>query len=1250
MSPYILSLLACAGLLCVPGNAAAAVLTVTSDADSGAGSLRAAMAAALEQAGADEIVFDAVLNGRTITLAGGELATGVQQLTLDASALPGGIILSGGGVNRILHVTAGGTLDLRSLTLQGGHASGGDGGAALNAGTLTLSRCTVRDCTAAGEGGAISNHGSLTVTQSTFAGNSANAGGAVAGDGTLTMTHCTVSGNSATVTGGGLRNESSLTLTNSIVAGNSAAAGADIFNSGTVTRTGVNLVQALHNAGGSDSGPAAIAAAPQLFPLANYGGPTPTMPPRAVSPALDRIASSSFTEDQRGMPRVMWGAADAGAVEAGTQTDGAWEVREFYYPVSRPASLESLEDALDLMADPSAVVKESAPAVVNHHDPDNGGGSGYFDGDQPVRVDNLTPDRAAGDDNNFATVARTFIQIAEEDDYTIGFSSSEGARLRIFGADFISSTRLNASNPANPAHSGNELSFPGLTDNSATLGVCHLTPGVYALEFVTWEQFGSAYYEVFAARGVHTSLNAAFRLAGEIAAGGSYSTGALTPQALPPVWIREFEDGPGDFSVTNVNAPFDGPWTLDEENGSWKTAGQGPGLASAPSTLLTSPSVVMHCHGDAVLQFTHRFSFEEGNWDGGQVLLSVNGGPFTLVPPAAFTLNGYTGIVTFTSIADIRGQPAFVFDSPGYVVPAYVTSTARLGTFNAGDSLRVQFLASFDRDTSRGNPAWEIDTVSIEQQCSGANPGWELTSIRNGADSLETALTQLFSHWAGSPQPNSIRSFAGTINLFDPQAGGGGHGQTQSPFPGDEPGDDNQFAVGARATLHVPSDDYYTFCVLADDAARFRIAGSQWWNVAGTRPVVTLPDGFLTAGGEEVFGQVFLTAGPRRIELIYQEGAGAAYLGLWGARGRYGRFDPEVFTPVGGPGMIRPASPFTLTRQAGLSRPANDDFASAAAASPRTVVCTAGAGLEPGEPGLASGTVWWRLSTGGGTVVCDTAGSDFDTAIAVYSGTSLSQLALLASNDNYDGSSAARVTVSVGTPGELYIQAGGAGPAAGRLALSISSAALPTNDAFATPLDLGSVFSVSASGENDAATAQPGEPAHAPGTAPACSVWFSWTAPVSGEFTLDALGSRYRTVLGVYTGNNLSGLHRVAGSGSGSGHPTGVSFFALMGVTYRIALDGTGPGERGTWRLNVAHRPAVVEAGVIAGPPPGAARTWRMTWRSEPWTTYRIEHSPDLTLWTGIAEGVPSGGDFTSFEYGNLQQGAGRGYFRIVRK
>jgi hypothetical protein len=63
---------------------------------------------------------------------------------------------------------------------------------------------------------------------------------------------------------------------------------------------------------------AALVTYPMLGPLANNGGPTPTMLPQFGSPAIDAADPSTaagLTTDQRGYPRVAGPAPDIGAVE-----------------------------------------------------------------------------------------------------------------------------------------------------------------------------------------------------------------------------------------------------------------------------------------------------------------------------------------------------------------------------------------------------------------------------------------------------------------------------------------------------------------------------------------------------------------------------------------------------------------------------------------------------------------------------------------------------------------------------------------------------------------------------------------------------------------------------------------------------------------------------------------------------------------------------------------------------------------------
>ncbi len=167
----------------------------------------------------------------------------------------------------------------------------------------------------------------MTLSQCTLTGNTGTYGGAIQCVGLTTIIRCTITGNDAYAGGGIFNKNTSLSVQYSIVAGNSAGGGGgpDVFNENALLRySGSNLVQSVASSGtGSVTGPAAINAAPLLAPLGNYGGPTQTMPPRSGSPAIDAADTPiltfreilSFT-DIRGLPRLVGGAVDIGAVEA----------------------------------------------------------------------------------------------------------------------------------------------------------------------------------------------------------------------------------------------------------------------------------------------------------------------------------------------------------------------------------------------------------------------------------------------------------------------------------------------------------------------------------------------------------------------------------------------------------------------------------------------------------------------------------------------------------------------------------------------------------------------------------------------------------------------------------------------------------------------------------------------------------------------------------------------------------------------
>jgi CSLREA domain-containing protein len=173
-------------------------------------------------------------------------------------------IVDGGGTDLVFAVLVG-TVDISGMTIRNGSGEYPPGGGGIfNAGTLTLTNCTISDniqdgngihsvgtliltnCTVSGNvapmgGGIYNESGTLTVIDSTISGNIAFDGGGIYNDsgGTLTLDNSTISGNRATpYSGGGIENSGTLTVANSTISGNTAdLGGGGISNSGVLTIT-----------------------------------------------------------------------------------------------------------------------------------------------------------------------------------------------------------------------------------------------------------------------------------------------------------------------------------------------------------------------------------------------------------------------------------------------------------------------------------------------------------------------------------------------------------------------------------------------------------------------------------------------------------------------------------------------------------------------------------------------------------------------------------------------------------------------------------------------------------------------------------------------------------------------------------------------------------------------------------------------------------------------------------------------------
>jgi hypothetical protein len=344
-------------------------MMVTTLADSGPGSLRAAVAEVNQVGAGTVITFAPNLTG-SIPLKS-ELA-----ITDDLSVLgpgPNVVTVNGSQTNRVFVVTSG-NVSISGLTIANGagginnnanlslsncvifgHFGNGTAAAPGNgiingdAGTMSLINCTIASNIVVGsgptfvQGAGINNSGTLGMTNCTVSGNATHSsgnnvqGGGIYNDGSLAVIGCTIASNTAangttTAKGGGIFSSAAgLSMGNSIVAWNISGSGNNTGPdvSGHVTSLGYNLAGKNDGstgltATGDQTGTVAAPLDPLLGPLQDNGGGTLTHALLAGSPAIDAGTTFGVTFDQRGFPRPYTNTA--GPFPGDGSDIGAYEV------------------------------------------------------------------------------------------------------------------------------------------------------------------------------------------------------------------------------------------------------------------------------------------------------------------------------------------------------------------------------------------------------------------------------------------------------------------------------------------------------------------------------------------------------------------------------------------------------------------------------------------------------------------------------------------------------------------------------------------------------------------------------------------------------------------------------------------------------------------------------------------------------------------------------------------------------------
>ena len=202
----------------------------------------------------------------------------------------------------------------------------------------------------------------------------------------------------------------------------------------------------------------------------------------------------------------------------------------------------------------------------------------------------------------------------------------------------------------------------------------------------------------------------------------------------PPVlYSEDFESGLAGWTLTNqgVFAGWPGlDWTQastlpggvggSAAFGADPNAGNCDGGAGDISGMMSLESPVIHIpnsktFGPHFITFEHYVATEAG-WDGGNLKISINGGPYTVVPSSAYKFNPNNTTLQTAAAGNtnpLAGQPGFSGTDGGSLFGSWGQSQINLTTLGVvpGDNIRLRFDMGMDGCT--GNDGWYVDNVTV---------------------------------------------------------------------------------------------------------------------------------------------------------------------------------------------------------------------------------------------------------------------------------------------------------------------------------------------------------------------------------------------------------------------------------------------------------------------------------------------------------------------------------------------------------
>ena len=187
------------------------------------------------------------------------------------------------------------------------------------------------------------------------------------------------------------------------------------------------------------------------------------------------------------------------------------------------------------------------------------------------------------------------------------------------------------------------------------------------------------------------------------------------------IFQDDFEGGINGWTVSNSAPPTAYDWVqttglpLGRTGAAWFCAdpniGDCSGVNEAGLHSLFSPVVMLPAGLDTItLSFAH-FVETEPRFDGGNVLLSVNAGPWQPLTPFAYRYNAYNTSL-FTNVEQGNTSPLAGQVTFSGVGGQWGTSLIDLGAFAmSGDTIQIRF--DFGKDDCFGFTGWFIDDLEI---------------------------------------------------------------------------------------------------------------------------------------------------------------------------------------------------------------------------------------------------------------------------------------------------------------------------------------------------------------------------------------------------------------------------------------------------------------------------------------------------------------------------------------------------------